>query len=130
MASRPRPLSPHLQVYRLPLTAVLSISHRITGVALAGGVLALTFWLTSATYGPECFAFAQKVIGSWIGQIVLWGLLFSLYFHLGNGVRHLMWDAGKGFDLPSVQRTAMMVIAFAVVMTAITLFFGYRMMGA
>ena len=130
MASRPRPLSPHLQVYRLPLTAVLSISHRLTGVALAGGVLVLTYWLTSATYGADAFATAQAVIGSWIGQVVLWGLLFSLYFHLGNGVRHLMWDAGRGFELPSVQRTAMMVIAFAVVMTALTLFLGYSMMGS
>ena len=128
MASRPRPLSPHLQVYRPQITSVLSITHRFTGVALAGGVLVLTYWLTSATYGADCFATAQHVIGSWIGQVVLWGLLFSLYYHLGNGVRHLMWDAGKGFELPSVQRTGMLVIAFAVVMTALTLFLGYHAM--
>ncbi|HAD86637.1 MAG TPA: succinate dehydrogenase, cytochrome b556 subunit, partial [Rhodospirillaceae bacterium] len=79
MARRERPLSPHLQVYRLPRTAILSITHRMTGVALSGGILILTFWLTSATYSAECFAWAQDIMGSWIGQIVLWGVLFSLY---------------------------------------------------
>ena len=129
MARRPRPLSPHLQVYRPQITSVLSITHRATGVALAGGVLVLTYWLTSATYGAEAFATAQAVIGSWIGHVVLWGLIFSLYYHLANGVRHLMWDAGRGFDLPSVRRTGMMVVAFAVILTAPTLFIGYRAMG-
>lgn len=129
MARRPRPLSPHLQVYRPQLTSVLSITHRATGVALAGGALVLTYWLTSATYGAGAFATAQGVIGSWFGQLVLWGLLFSLYYHLANGIRHLMWDTGAGFDLPTVNRTGMMVVVFACGMTALTLAVGYGMVG-
>jgi len=129
MARRERPLSPHLQVYRPQITSVLSITHRMTGVALAGGILILTYWLTAATYGADAFATAQAVIGSWIGQVVLWGLLFSLYYHLGNGIRHLMWDAGAGFDLPSVRRTGILVVLFAVAMTAATLGCAYFVIG-
>tara|TARA_R110000772_G_scaffold73216_1_gene159546 strand:+ start:179908 stop:180300 length:393 start_codon:yes stop_codon:yes gene_type:complete len=129
MARRERPLSPHLQVYRPQITSVLSITHRMTGIALAGGILILTYWLTAATYGADAFATAQAVIGSWVGQVVLWGLLFSLYYHLGNGIRHLMWDAGAGFDLPSVRRTGMLVVLFAVVMTAATLGCAYFVIG-
>ncbi len=129
MARRARPLSPHLQVYRPQLTSVLSITHRATGVALAGGALVLTYWLTSATYGADAFATAQGVIGSWFGHLVLWGVVFSLFYHLANGVRHLMWDTGKGFDLPSVRRTGMMVILFTLALTAITLALGYRQLG-
>lgn len=130
MARRERPLSPHLQVYRPQITSVLSITHRMTGVALAGGILVLTYWLTSATYGADAFAAAQAVIGSWVGQVVLWGLLFSLYYHLANGVRHLMWDAGAGFDLPSVRRTGLLVIVFAIGMTAATIGCAYLVIGA
>lgn len=129
MARRERPLSPHLQVYRPQITSVLSITHRMTGIALAGGILILTYWLTAATYGAGAFATAQAVIGSWVGQVVLWGLLFSLYYHLGNGIRHLMWDAGAGFDLPSVRRTGVLVVLFAVVMTAATLGCAYFVIG-
>ena len=129
MARRERPLSPHLQVYRPQITSVLSITHRMTGIALAGGILILTYWLTAATYGADAFATAQAVIGSWVGQVVLWGLLFSLYYHLGNGIRHLMWDAESGFDLPSVRRTGMLVVLFAVVMTAATLGCAYFVIG-
>lgn len=129
MARRERPLSPHLQVYRPQITSILSITHRLTGVALAGGILVLTYWLTAATYGADAYATAMAVIGSWIGHVVLWGLLFSLYYHLANGVRHLMWDAGAGFDLPSVRRTGVLVIVFAVAMTAATLGCVYFVIG-
>ena len=129
MARRERPLSPHLQVYRLPRTAILSITHRMTGVALSGGILVLTYWLTSATYGADAFATAQSVIGSWFGQVVLWGLLFSLYYHLCNGLRHLMWDSGAGFDLPTVHRTDLLVIGGAIVLTAATLGCVYFVIG-
>ncbi|MEQ8229955.1 MAG: succinate dehydrogenase, cytochrome b556 subunit [Rhodospirillales bacterium] len=129
MARRERPLSPHLQVYRPQITSVLSITHRMTGIALAGGALVLSYWLTAATYGPDAFATAQGVIGSWVGQVVLWGLLFSLYYHLANGVRHLIWDAGAGFDLTSVRRTGILVILFAIGMTAATLGCTYFVIG-
>ena len=104
-------------------------AQRLTGVALAGGILVLTYWLTAATYGADAYATAMAVIGSWIGHVVLWGLLFSLYYHLANGVRHLMWDAGAGFDLPSVRRTGVLVIVFAVAMTAATLGCVYFVIG-
>jgi succinate dehydrogenase / fumarate reductase cytochrome b subunit len=129
MARRERPLSPHLQVYRLPRTALLSITHRMTGVALSGGILVLTYWLTAATYGADAFATAQAVIGSWFGQVVLWGLLFSLYYHLCNGIRHLVWDTGAGFDLPTVHRSDVIVIGAAVALTAATLGCAYFVIG-
>lgn len=101
----------------------------MTGVALSGGILILTFWLTSATYSAECFAWAQDIMGSWIGQIVLWGVLFSLYYHLGNGIRHMIWDTGAGLDLPTVHRSDYLVIAFSIIATAATLGCVYFVIG-
>lgn len=115
-----RPLSPHLQVYRLPLAGIISISHRITGVALALGTVLLTYWLTAAAYGPEAFDRAQAVMGSWFGLLVLLGFTFALYFHLGNGIRHLFWDVGKGFEIPTVRKSGIAVILFAIAMTVTT----------
>lgn len=101
----------------------------MTGVALSGGILVLTYWLTAATYGADAFATAQAVIGSWFGQVVLWGLLFSLYYHLCNGIRHLVWDTGAGFDLPTVHRSDVIVIGAAVALTAATLGCAYFVIG-
>src|ERR687892_1500300 len=105
MTARNRPLSPHLQVYRPQLTSVLSISHRVTGVALAVGTLLLVYWLVSAAAGPDSYATAQSVIGSWLGIVLLFGWTYALFYHLCNGIRHLFWDAGYGFELPTVYRT-------------------------
>ena len=124
MRQKYRPLSPHLQVYRLPLSALMSISHRATGIALVGGALLLCCWVVSAAYGPEAFAIIQDLLGSWFGYAILLGLTFSLFYHLGNGIRHLSWDAGWGFDLTTMQITGFMVIAFAIFMTAITFIVG------
>lgn len=121
MARRQRPLSPHLQVYRPQITSVLSITHRFTGIALTFGALVFTYWLTAATYGESSFAAAQALLGSWFGQLVLWGVLFALYYHLANGIRHLVWDSGKGFELPTLRKTGMAVVIFAVAMTVLTL---------
>ena len=93
MPSGSRPLSPHLQVYRPQWTMVLSISHRITGVGLSLGTLLLVYWLAAAAAGPEAFETAQEVIGSWIGRLFLFGWTFALFYHLCNGIRHLVWDA-------------------------------------
>jgi succinate dehydrogenase / fumarate reductase cytochrome b subunit len=125
MASRDRPLSPHIQVYRPQITSVLSILHRITGVALTFGTLFLTWWLVSAAYGPEAFDTSQAFLGSWFGQLMLWGFTFSLFFHLGNGIRHLAWDFGWGFELPDVRKSGLAVVAFAAVLTLITLIAAY-----
>ena len=105
MMSSNRPLSPHLQVYRPQITSMLSILHRLTGVALAVGTLLLTYWLVAAASGPEAFAGAQGLIGSFLGRLLLFGWSFALFYHLCNGIRHLFWDAGKGFDLPTVVRS-------------------------
>ena len=125
MASRDRPLSPHIQVYRPQITSVLSILHRITGVALTFGTLFLTWWLVSAAYGPEAFDASQAFLGSWFGHLLLWGFTFSLFYHLGNGIRHLAWDFGWGFELPDVRKSGLAVLAFAAVLTLITLIAAY-----
>jgi len=129
MASQNRPLSPHLQIYKPQLTSILSITHRMTGVFLAFGAFVLANWLISATYGPEAFQMAQSLLGSWFGKLVLFGLTFSLYFHLANGVRHLGWDFGKGFDLPIVRATGIAVVLFALALTSLTWVVGYAVAG-
>ncbi len=129
MPAPDRPLSPHIQVYRPQITSVLSILHRITGVALTVATLLLTYWLVAAAYGPEMFADAQAVMGSWIGQLVLWGFTFALYYHLANGIRHLAWDFGWGFELPRLRTTGLAVIAFAAGATLVTLIVAYSIGG-
>lgn len=118
MATRERPLSPHLQVYRPQITSVLSILHRMTGVALAVGALVLAYWLTSAAYGPEAFARAQGLLGSWFGLLLLFSWTFCLFYHLCNGIRHLVWDAGIGLDLPTLRASGWAVVGASAVLTA------------
>lgn len=130
MPSVDRPLSPHLQVYRPQITSVLSILHRITGVALTFATLLLTWWLVAAAYGPEQFADAQAFLGSWIGQLLLWGFTFAVFYHLANGVRHLLWDFGWGFEMDQVRKSGIAVIAFAAAATLITLVAAYAAGGA
>ena len=125
MASTERPLSPHIQIYRPQITSVLSILHRITGVALTVGTVFLTWWLVAAAYGPEEFTRAQSFLGSWFGHLMLWGFTFALFYHLGNGLRHLAWDFGFGFELPEVRKSGLAVVAFAAVLTLITLIAAY-----
>lgn len=124
-----RPLSPHLQVYRPQITSVLSIMHRITGVALAAGALLLTYWISAAGYGPEAFETAQAFMGSWFGRLLLLGFTFSLYYHFANGIRHLAWDAGWGFELPTLRLSGWIVVIFSVAATALTFIVGYSMRG-
>lgn len=118
MANKPRPISPHLQIYRLPLLAVLSISHRITSLANFVGALFVVWWITAAAAGPDYFAVANAFFGSWIGTLMLLGWTFTLFYHLCNGVRHLLWDAGHGLELEEAYASGYMVIAGAVAMTA------------
>jgi succinate dehydrogenase / fumarate reductase cytochrome b subunit len=120
MATDNRPLSPHLQVYRFQLTSILSITHRATGVFLAIGTLLLSYWLTSAAYGPQAFAHAQDLIGSIPGQLLLFGWSWSLFYHLCNGIRHLFWDAGYGFDIPTLYKSGWTVVIASVVLTLLT----------
>tara|TARA_R110002012_G_scaffold130234_2_gene282668 strand:+ start:730 stop:1113 length:384 start_codon:yes stop_codon:yes gene_type:complete len=114
-----RPLSPHLQVYRLPLTAITSILHRATGVALGIGTLLLVWWLMAAATGGGYFEFVQGIMGSWIGLLILFGFSFALFFHLCNGIRHLFWDSGYGFEIATAEMATKLVIASSVVLTVL-----------
>lgn len=113
MSTGKRPLSPHLQVYRLPMPALMSITHRMTGVALAIGLLLVAYWLAAAAYGPQAFDRAQAFVGSWFGQVLLLGWTFALFFHLVNGIRHLRWDTVKGLELPELKTSGTLTIALA-----------------
>ena len=119
-AKSARPLSPHLQIYDPQITSVLSILHRMMGVALAFGAVFLVYWLSAAAYGPDAFARAQSFMGSWFGQLVLLGMSFSLFYHLANGIRHLIWDAGLGFEMPMLRATGIVVVVLAFGLTALT----------
>lgn len=120
---RARPLSPHLQVYRLPLLAILSISHRVTGAGLVAGTLLLVWWLIAAASGPQAFALVQAVIGSWIGQIALIAWTLALFYHLANGIRHLFWDAGFGFELKAADQSGYLTMGAALALTVLTWLF-------
>jgi len=105
-----RPLSPHLQVYRWPISMALSILHRASGVALGVGTLLMAWWLIAAATSPAAFAMAQGLIGSPVGLLCLFGWTVALMFHFCSGIRHLVWDLGKGFEAPSYNNSAWMVL--------------------
>jgi succinate dehydrogenase / fumarate reductase cytochrome b subunit len=129
MEKSQRPLSPHLQIYRPQLTSVLSITHRMTGVVLMIGTLLLVYWLLAAASGPEAYASAQALLGSWFGRIVLLGFSYALFFHLCNGIRHLFWDAGLGFELKTSYASGGAVIAVSIALTVIAWALAYAMRG-
>lgn len=108
-----RPLSPHLQIYRWHLTMALSIGHRVTGIGLALGLVLLVWWLVALASGPAAFATVQAVMDSWIGALVLFGFTFAVLYHLANGIRHLAWDLGYGFDLGTAVGSGIAVLAIA-----------------
>lgn len=124
-----RPLSPHLQIYRPQITSVLSISHRLTGLALGFGTLLLVWWLVALASGPEAFATVQGFVGSWLGRLLMLGWTFALFFHLANGIRHLFWDAGYGFDLKTTTASGWSAVAAAVVLTLLAWGIGLSAMG-
>jgi len=129
MEKSQRPLSPHLQIYRPQLTSVLSITHRATGIALVLGTLLLAYWLLAAASGAEAYLSAQQLLGSWPGRILLLGFSFSLFFHLCNGIRHLFWDVGLGFELKTAYASGKAVIAVSVAMTVLAWALAYAMRG-
>ena len=122
MATDNRPLSPHLQVYKPQLTSVLSITHRGTGVFLTAGAFFLTCWLLALASGSEQFENLQAHITNWYGQCLVYAFVFSLYFHLCNGVRHLFWDIGMGLEINTAYKTGYAVVAVSFVLTLATLF--------
>ena len=116
-----RPLSPHLQIYRLPLVSTISILTRITGVGMMAGGVLVVWWFVAGAYSPEYFATADWLLTTWFGKLVLIGSLWALWFHFANGIRHFAWDLGKGFDLGVVARGNWVVIGASIVLTLITL---------
>jgi len=112
-SARPRPLSPHLSIYKWPITMATSITHRATGLALVAGMIFLTWWLVGLASGPEVYRPFMNAAGSLIGQVVLFGFAWSLTYHFLNGVRHLMWDVGYGFAVPTANKTGVVVIALS-----------------
>ncbi len=114
------PLSPHLQVYRPQLTSVMSITHRVTGVFLVLGTVMLLYWLVAAATGPERYAEMQRCFASTPSQLIMFGWTFAFYFHLLNGVRHLLWDSGWGLDIQTAYRSGYAAIAGALVMSGLT----------
>jgi succinate dehydrogenase / fumarate reductase cytochrome b subunit len=125
MTTRDRPLSPHLQIYRWQWTMLLSITHRMTGMALAGGALLLVGWLIAAAAGPETYAWAQVVVGHWVGRLVLLGFTWALFYHLANGIRHLCWDAGKGFELTTGYGSGWLMLLASWALTGLAWLAGY-----
>jgi len=119
MSTDNRPLSPHLQVYRLPFTALTSISHRISGVLLSGGALVLVYWVIAAAAGPQAYATASTILSSLPVQMLIFLWTFVLFYHLCNGIRHLVWDVGYGFDLRTAQRSGQIAIGAAAALTLI-----------
>ncbi len=120
-----RPVSPHLGIYRWQITMTMSILHRATGVALAVGSIVLVWWLVAAGMGPDAFARVHHLLSSIIGQVLLIGWTLSLYYHLCNGIRHLCWDAGWGFQIKSMYITGYTVWVVALLMTLGTLWVAY-----
>jgi len=119
MSTRERPLSPHLQVYRWQITMTMSILHRVSGVVLTFGTFALAWWLMAVAAGGEAYRDAAECLASPLGQVALFGFSLALVYHLLNGIRHLLWDAGWGFEIPEFYASGWTVAILTVVLTAL-----------
>ena len=128
-ARRPRPLSPHIQVYKFMLTYVMSGFHRVTGLGLYFGVLLIAWWLVAAAAGPNAYGNFEWFIGSWIGKLVLLGYTWALLHHMLGGVRHLIWDLGYGLEPSEREFLARATIFGSVTLTVLVFVVGYLAMG-
>ena len=115
-----RPMSPHLQIYDLPMTAKLSVLHRGTGAALSAGMILLVIALVAAANGESSWNSMQGFLSSWFGYLVLFGFTATLFYHFCNGIRHLMWDMGKGLELDEVEKSGKVVMVATAVLTCVT----------
>jgi succinate dehydrogenase / fumarate reductase cytochrome b subunit len=122
---RERPLSPHLSVYKWPITMATSITHRATGVAISVGMIVVAWALISLASGPEMYQPFTKAVANPIGLIVLFGFLWALVYHFLNGIRHLVWDLGYGFAVPTANRSAVAVIALSVLVSVGVFAYGW-----
>ena len=125
MAYRKRPLSPFMlgQTYRFQITSLMSILHRITGISLALGGISLVWWLMAIAIGGDAYEFASRQWSSPLGMLFLFGFTLALVYHLLNGIRHLLWDAGIGFEIPEFYASGWTVAVLTVVLTAALWFF-------
>lgn len=128
--TRARPLSPHIQIYRWTLTMMLSILHRATGVALYAGTVLLAWWLLAAATGPEAYAQVKTVSSAWYGRLVLFGYSWALFHHMFGGLRHFIWDTGRGFDLKHVEIIARLTSLLPLILTASVWVAAYAYLGA
>jgi succinate dehydrogenase / fumarate reductase, cytochrome b subunit len=129
VGARERPLSPHLQIYRRSIHMMMSIVHRLTGVALYFGTLLLAAWLLAAAMGPGQFALVNWMAASLPGKLVLLGYTWALIHHMFGGIRHLIWDTGRGLDLASVKRISWMTIIGSLLATAAIWTFAIKING-
>ena len=121
---KPRPLSPHLGVYKFMYTMSLSILHRITGIAASVGFLLFAGWLMALASGPETYASAMRCLSTPIAKLLLVGFTFSVIYHFCNGIRHLVWDTGRGLERAQARRSGALVICVAVLLTALVVWLG------
>jgi len=112
-----RPLSPHLSIYRWPITMTLSILHRFTGVTLSVGLIILTIWLVALSTDTAAYEYIATLMQTVVGRLLLVNFSFMFFFHLCNGVRHLFWDVGKGFDIHHANISAWLVVLTTIILT-------------
>ena len=122
-------LSPHLQVWRFTVTMAASITHRACGIALYGGTLVLAVWLYSVAFSPALFSVISGILGSVFGLVFFFGYAFALFFHMANGIRHLFWDAGKGFELNTARTTAWLAYGGAILLALVVTVAGFTIAG-
>jgi succinate dehydrogenase / fumarate reductase, cytochrome b subunit len=125
----PRPLSPHLQIYRPMLTMMMSIVHRITGAALYLGTLLLVWWLIAIAVGPNAYADVQWFMETLFGRLILFGYTWALIHHMLGGIRHLIWDTGRGFGPAEREWLTAATLAGSIGLTIVLWFVGYLVMG-
>ena len=119
MSNSRRPLSPHLSIYRWPVTMTVSILHRVSGIALSAGLVVFAWWLLAASSGPGAWEQFSAFATSWLGQLMLIGWSAAFFFHLANGIRHIVWDLGYGFELATANASAWFVMVLTVILTAV-----------
>ncbi|MFE0017200.1 succinate dehydrogenase, cytochrome b556 subunit [Mesorhizobium sp. NPDC059054] len=128
-ATRDRPLSPHLTIYRPAITMTMSIVHRITGGALYFGTLLVAWWLTAAAGPQSYFDFVNGIFGSWFGRLVLFGYTWALMHHMLGGIRHLVWDTGAGLEKHTASKIAWATVVGSVILTILIWVVGYMVRG-
>ena len=120
MTAGKRPLSPHLQIYRPQITSVLSISHRFSGAVLTAGLLLLVYWLAALASGEAAYGAALGILGAWPVRVLLFLATLAFFYHLCNGIRHLWWDSGRGFEIPQIYASGWTVLIVSIVLTLAT----------